>query len=344
MRFNVATALAMASTVSGHALMQGVWVDGKDQGAGRDVYIRSPPNNSPVKDLTSPDIVCNVNGAKAAPEFVKAAAGSEVSFEWYHDNRGDDIIDASHKGPIITYIAEYTETDGTGAIWSKIDEAGYDGSEWAVDALIANKGKYDFTLPKGLKAGKYLVRQEIIAHHESDTTYDKDAARGAQFYPSCVQMEVTGSGSDVPSENFDFNKGYKYTDAGIHFNLYGASPADYKIPGPAVWSGGSGSGSAPAPSAPAASSAAAPVSDSAPVATSAAEPVAGEESAAPTKAAGGNNEPSYPAPTPTFATVVRSEAAGSATQTEAAPAPVKTKTGCSSRRRRSMKHAKKHAL
>lgn len=343
MRFSVASALAMASTVSGHALMYGVSVNGEDQGDGQNVYIRTPANNSPVKDLTSPDIVCNVNGGKAAPKFVSAAAGDTLTFEWYHDNRGDDIIDGSHKGPIITYIAPYTETDGTGAIWTKIQEAGLSGGQWAVDKLKANGGKIDFDLPSGLKAGKYLIRQEIIAHHESDATYDQNPARGAQFYPSCVQVEVTGSGSAVPDEGFDFNTGYKYTDEGIHFNLYGGA-STYKIPGPAVWSGtssGSGSGSspsAPAASAPAATSAA-PVASapaaSAPAAT-ATQPAAGGDDSAATQA---------PAPTPTFSTVVRPEAP-SATQAE--PAPVSTsgpKTGCGSRRRRrSARMARRNAL
>ncbi|KAI8686071.1 hypothetical protein NCS55_00281600 [Fusarium keratoplasticum] len=337
MRFSVASALAMASTVSGHALMYGVWVNGEDQGDGQNVYIRSPANNSPVKDLTSPDIVCNVNGGKAAPKFVSAAAGDTLTFEWYHNTRSDDIIDGSHKGPIITYIAPYTETDGTGAIWTKIQEDGLTGSQWAVDKLIANKGKIDFDLPSGLKAGKYLIRQEIIAHHESDATYDQNPARGAQFYPSCVQVEVTGSGSAVPDEAFDFNTGYKYTDKGIHFNLYGGS-STYEIPGPAVWSGtssgsGSGSGSGSSPSAPAATTAA-PVA-SAPAATQ--------------PAAGGNDDSSAtqaPAPVPTFSTVVRPE---SPSATQAEPAPVSTsgpKTGCGSRRRRrsARKVAKRNVL
>ncbi|KAJ4315184.1 hypothetical protein N0V84_008518, partial [Fusarium piperis] len=277
MRFSVASALAMASTVSGHALMYGVSVNGEDQGDGQNVYIRTPPNNSPVKDLSSPAIVCNVNGGKAAPKFVSAAAGDTLTFEWYHNTRGDDIIDKSHQGPVITYIAPYTETDGTGAIWTKIQEDGFDGSKWAVDKLIANKGKIDFDLPSSLKAGKYLIRQEIIAHHESDATFDQNPARGAQFYPSCVQVEVTGSGSAVPDEGFDFNTGYKYSDKGIHFNLYG-SYTTYEIPGPAVWSGassGSGSGSGSSPSAPAATAPAA--TTAAPVATApaATQPAAG---------------------------------------------------------------------
>lgn len=291
MILNAATlALAFASGVSAHAVMYGAWVNGVDQGDGRNVYIRSPPNNSPVKDLSSPDLVCNVNGAKAASSFVKAAAGDTLTFEWFHDNRGDDIIAASHKGPIITYIAPYTETNGASSIWTKIAESGYDSSTktWAVDKLIAAKGKYDFVLPAGLAAGKYLIRQEIIALHESDTAYNVNSARGAQFYPSCVQVEVTGSGSAVPDQNFNFNTGYTYSDPGIVFNLYG-SFTSYQIPGPKVWSAsssGSGSGSSPAPSASASSassaSAAAPTATQAPTETAAPTVVVPTATAAPT--------------------------------------------------------------
>lgn len=250
MYFTAATlALAFASGVSAHAQMYGVWVNGVDQGDGRNVYIRSPPNNSPVKDLASAALACNVNGGKAGSSFVKAAAGDTLTFEWYHNTRTDDIIDASHKGPVITYIAPYTEGNGAASIWTKIAEDGYDSSSktWAVQKLIANKGKQDFVLPANLAAGRYLIRQEIIAHHESDTAYNVNSARGAQFYPSCVQFEVTGSGSAVPDQNFNFNTGYTYSDPGIVFNLYSAFTS-YKIPGPAVWNAASsGSGSTPAP-------------------------------------------------------------------------------------------------
>ncbi|KAM0545130.1 hypothetical protein ACHAPJ_011475 [Fusarium lateritium] len=340
MRYSItAAALAMATTVSAHAQVYSLWVDGKDQGDGRSVYIRSPDSNSPVKDLSSPDLVCNVNGAKAAPKFVKAAAGSELTFEWYHDNRGDDIIASSHKGPIITYIAPYTAENPTGAIWTKIAEQGYSGGEWAVDKLIAAKGKADVTLPADLKAGKYIVRQEIIGLHEADASHAENEARGAQFYPSCAQVEVTGSGTAVPDEKFDFNKGYTEKDAGIVFNLYG-SYSSYEIPGPAVWKGtgsGSSSGSAPAASEPAAEA-----TSAAAVATSAAAPVA-EQSEAPaaTSAASGNESPAETQavePTPTFATIVKSSGAAAPTEAETqAPAPVETKTpktGCASRRRR----------
>ncbi|KAL2757232.1 glycoside hydrolase family 61 protein [Sodiomyces alcalophilus JCM 7366] len=247
MRFTAASALAMASTVSGHALMYGVWVNGVDQGDGQNVYIRSPPNNGPVKDLASPEIVCGPNGANPAPSFVEAAAGDTLSFEWYHNTRDDDIIDGSHLGPIITYIAEYTDSDGTGPIWTKIAEDGWDGTQWAVDKIKANNGLQDFVLPADLAAGQYLIRQEIIAHHESEVSFEENPARGAQFYPSCVQVEVTSGGSSIPDQGFDFNTGYTYADPGIVFNIYSFDGTDYPVPGPEVWTEGNTS---PAPEEP----------------------------------------------------------------------------------------------
>ncbi|KAK1757045.1 endo-beta-1 4-glucanase D [Echria macrotheca] len=252
MRFTIATfALAFAGTASAHATMFGVSVNGVDQGDGRNVYIRTPLDNGPVKDLASPNLACNTNGGEAAPSFVKAAAGDRLTFEWQHDNRGDDIIDPSHVGPIITYIAPFTTGNGAGPIWSKIAQDGFSNGVWAVDKLIANKGKNDFTLPANLAPGKYLVRQEIIALHEAETAFSANAARGAQFYPSCVQFEISGSGTVVPNENFDFNTGYTFADPGIVFNIYTAF-SSYPIPGPAVFSGnGGGNGGGAAPPAPA---------------------------------------------------------------------------------------------
>lgn len=63
MKFS-ATLVALAafvSTVAAHTTVWGVWVNGVDQGDGRDQYIRSPPNNNPVKDLTTSAMACNVN-------------------------------------------------------------------------------------------------------------------------------------------------------------------------------------------------------------------------------------------------------------------------------------------
>lgn len=243
---------ALATTVSAHATIYGVSINGVAQGPGFNTYIRSPPSNSPIKDLSSPSLACNLNGGTPAPSFVLAAAGDTLTLEWQHDRQGDDIIDPTHQGPIITYIAPLTAStgDGSGPIWTKIAEDGFSGGKWAVDRLIANRGKNDVVLPRALAAGRYLVRQEIIAHHESDVAFKDNSARGAQFYPSCLQFEVSGDGTAVPDQKFDFNVGYTYADPGIVFNKYAAF-SSYKIPGPAVWTGaGAGGGGAVPPPVP----------------------------------------------------------------------------------------------
>lgn len=160
MRFSAgpATVAALLGTASAHTRVFSAWVNDVDQGDGRVTYVRSPPNNNPVKDLTSPDLACNVAGGTAMPNFVSAAAGDTVTLEWYHNTRGDDIIASSHKGPIMTYIAPYFEDNGASAIWTKIDEEGLTGTTWAVDNLIANKGKKDFKIPSDIKAGKYISK------------------------------------------------------------------------------------------------------------------------------------------------------------------------------------------
>lgn len=256
MHFTTGTfALAFVGAASAHTHMFSVSVNGEDQGDGRNTYIRSPPNNDPVKDLTSPDLVCNVNGGTPVSDFVSAAAGDKLTLSWYHNEPNDETIDPSHKGPIITYITEYTDSDGSDAGWTKIAQDGLDGDEWAVDKLIAAGGMVDVTLPATLKAGKYLLRQEIIGLHEADVLFSEDNARGAQFYPSCVQVDVSGSGTMVPNQGFNFNTGYTDETPGIVYNIYEDDEDDengedgedgeektvkaradvYPLPGPDVW-------------------------------------------------------------------------------------------------------------
>lgn len=114
------------------------------------------------------------------------------------------------------------------------------GGQWAVDKLLANGGKHSCTLPSALAPGNYLLRAEIMAHHESETSYSTNPARGTQFYPSCTQITVTAGGSAVPNQNYNFVGGYKYSDPGILINVY-SNPTSYAIPGPGIWSASGGS-------------------------------------------------------------------------------------------------------
>lgn len=245
-------ALAAASAVqmvSGHATVFNILVNDVDQGLGNSAsgYIRSPPNNSPIVDVTSKDMTCNVNGGKAAAKTIDVKAGDKITFEWHHNTNtaSDDIIDLSHKGPVMTYIAP-TSSNGAGNVWVKLAEEGLSNGKWAVETLVANRGKHSITLPSSLAAGEYLLRPEIIALHEGNRP------SGAQFYMECVQVKVSGTGSTTLPAGVAIPGAYTATDAGVLFDIY-SGKTSYPIPGPKVWNGASG-GSAPAPASSAAPS------------------------------------------------------------------------------------------
>ncbi|PYH66925.1 putative endoglucanase [Aspergillus vadensis CBS 113365] len=270
-------ALAAASKLaSAHTTVQAVWINGEDQGLGNtdDGYIRSPPSNSPVTDVTSTDMTCNVNGDQAASKTLSVKAGDVVTFEWHHSDRSasDDIIASSHKGPVQVYMAP-TAKGSNGNNWVKIAEDGYHKSsdEWATDILIANKGKHNITVPD-VPAGNYLFRPEIIALHEGNRE------GGAQFYMECVQFKVTSDGSNELPSGVSIPGVYTATDPGILFDIYNSFDS-YPIPGPDVWDGSSSGSSSSGSSSAAVSSAAAAATTSSAQATSA---VTSQAQAAPT--------------------------------------------------------------
>ncbi|KAF8661362.1 hypothetical protein AX16_001456 [Volvariella volvacea WC 439] len=237
---------AFVASVSAHCTVWGVWVNGVDQGDGRNTYIRSPPNNNPVKDLKSSALACNVNNRgrnpgleSIVPRSVSVRAGDLFTFEWYHDIRNDDIIAASHHGPVAVYIAP-ASSSGSGPVWTKIFEDAWDGT-WGVDRLITAHGQHSVIIPD-IPAGDYLIRAEIVALHEADALYSQNPLRGAQLYMSCVQITVTSNGSLSLPGGTSFPGSYTDSTPGIQFNLYlgGPPPSTYVAPGPAVWSGAAG--------------------------------------------------------------------------------------------------------
>lgn len=84
-----------------------------------------------------------------------------------------------------------------------------------------------------------MLRHEMIALHEGAQ------ANGAQMYPQCINIEVTGSGSKLPG-GVAGTALYSASEKGIKFDIY--KPNDeYPIPGPALAFSATGGGSAPAP-------------------------------------------------------------------------------------------------
>lgn len=87
---------ALATTVSAHATVYGIWVNGAFKGDGRNQYIRSPPNNNPVKDIAGTQINCNVNNRQVS-STVSVKAGDQITFEW--------------SAPLILYVLGCQSTD-----------------------------------------------------------------------------------------------------------------------------------------------------------------------------------------------------------------------------------------
>ncbi|KAK1995415.1 family 61 glycosyl hydrolase [Colletotrichum falcatum] len=249
-----AAILGLAASVSGHAIFQKLSVNGVDQGALKGV--RAPSSNNPIQNVNDGGFACNNNIQYKDSNVVSVPAGARVGAWWGHviggaqgSNDPDHPIAASHKGPIIVYLAKVDNAASTGSSnlqWFKIAEAGLSGSTWAVDTMISNGGWHYFTLPSCVAPGDYLLRVEIIALHGASVQGE------AQFYMECAQIRVTGSGTNAGSNFVSFPGAYSASHPGILVSIYDSSgkPTNggqaYSIPGPAVLTC-SGGGSSPPP-------------------------------------------------------------------------------------------------
>ena len=116
-----------------------------------------------------------------------------------------------------------TYNPGAAAVWFLVAQDGKhaDGS-WATD-LLTTYAPYKFTIPATLAPGNYIIRHEIWAL-QTASVYP-----GAQIYPTCIQVAVSGSGTKVPTTNLVAFPGY-YTPntPGIVFDIYNG-PATYPV-------------------------------------------------------------------------------------------------------------------
>ncbi|TGO51982.1 hypothetical protein BCON_0150g00140 [Botryotinia convoluta] len=215
---------------------------------------------------TTGDIICAKEATNAALSAT-VAAGDSIDFQW-------TVWPESHHGPVITYLAncngDCATVDKTTLEFFKIDEAGLIDDTtvpgtWASDNMIANNNTWTTTIPADLAPGNYVARHEIIALHSAGSE------DGAQNYPQCINLEVTGSGTLAPKGTLG-EALYTPTDPGILVNIYAA--LTYTIPGPAMYNAtGAATGAASATSA-AASVATSAASSAAAVTSAAASSVA----------------------------------------------------------------------
>ncbi|KAJ7502627.1 glycosyl hydrolase family 61-domain-containing protein [Mycena galericulata] len=204
--------------------------------------VRQIADNMPVKDVIQNDIICGRN-AQPGALMATAAAGDTILVDWHTLTADGHWF--HDMGPMMTYLASCGSAscatfDTTKAKWFKISQQGQDADgNWA-QAKLDDGSPASVTLPANLKAGNYLFRHEIIALHTADSL------GGAEFYPSCSQLTVTGSGTGAPaaSELVTFPGAYTATNPGILIDVYDLK-AKYQFPGPPVAAFVSGSTSPP---------------------------------------------------------------------------------------------------
>ncbi|KAA8574691.1 hypothetical protein EYC84_003941 [Monilinia fructicola] len=202
-------AASLLAAVSAHQNFHQIWVNGVSPGY--QTSIRMPPSNSPVTDVTSDDITCNVNG-NIVPSGVNTTAAKEgdaITVQWDPSN---------HPGPIQHYLFEVNGT-------------------WASNLMDAGNMSYTFNLPTGMATGEYLLRSEMLALHGAQTL------GGAQWYIGCAQLSITGTSGDSCGPSIKLPGAYNESDPSIYIPdiYYGFNISTYTPPGGAVATCGSGS-------------------------------------------------------------------------------------------------------
>ena len=78
--FFVLAAVSGARLAAAHATVWNILVNGQDQGVGRNQggYIDTPPNNSPIVDVQSSSMECNVPNIKAATS-ITVSGGDQIT-------------------------------------------------------------------------------------------------------------------------------------------------------------------------------------------------------------------------------------------------------------------------
>ncbi|KAH8669720.1 glycosyl hydrolase family 61-domain-containing protein [Tricladium varicosporioides] len=228
-------AAALASQASAHYIFQQFTYGGTKFPVYQ--YIRQNTNmNSPVTDLTSTDLRCNVGGLTGgSTQTITVKAGDSFTIT-------SDIA-VYHNGPVSIYMAKVpagqtaASFDGSGSVWFKTLDLGptFDSSGNAVWPLAQT---YTSTIPSALPSGDYLLRIQQLGIH------NPYPAGIPQFYISCTQVTVTNGGSGTPGPLVAIPGFIKGDEPGYTVNIY-TNFKNYTVPGPAVWSGTGGTSPAP---------------------------------------------------------------------------------------------------
>ena len=182
-------------------------------------------DNGPVPDYQSPDIICHL-GATPGAAYAEVPAGGKVELQWTPWPNG-------HLGPVISYLAncngDCTAVDKTSLLFNKIEAIGLVTpgvpGTWAAGQLSANNSTWSLTIPSSIAPGNYVLRHEIIALQQAMTV------GGAQNYPQCINLKVTGAGTNSLQSGTKGTALYTQQDPGLLIDIY-QTLASYPMPGP----------------------------------------------------------------------------------------------------------------
>ncbi|KAG2354846.1 glycoside hydrolase family 61 protein [Suillus spraguei] len=233
-------ALAIPTLVSAHGFVQQVTIDGiVYMGNNLNVVTPTPSiirlvnTNSPVEGANNSFLNCGPD-AQFASLVGNANPGSQLKILWVGSTDGSYNW-PRNVGPLMHYMAKCDGScltyNSTNAEWFKISELGLeaDSSIW-YQANWMSRAPANVTIPNTLAPGNYLLRSEIISLQNGMIP------GSAQFYPSCIQLQIGGSQTQGPtsSEECTFPGGYSDDDPGILTPNIFNPPIRYTFPGPPV--------------------------------------------------------------------------------------------------------------
>ncbi|MCJ1332341.1 hypothetical protein MMC10_009033 [Thelotrema lepadinum] len=207
---------ALASSASAHYIWE--YFNG---GAAYQNIRQNTDYNSPVTDLTSNDLRCNVGATGTGTTTATVAAGSTVT--WKLDTP------VYHQGPVSFYMSKAPTTaaayDGSGD-WFNIKNIGPVFTNGNADWTQTQQGSFTVQIPSCIAAGDYLLRPQQLAIHNPGGV--------PQFYTECAQITVTGGGSKAPSPTAKIPGYIKGNEPGYTVNIYN-NFTNYTVPGPTVF-------------------------------------------------------------------------------------------------------------
>ncbi|MCJ1267663.1 hypothetical protein MMC22_007549 [Lobaria immixta] len=207
-------AIGLASRVAAHGFMRTASAGGETCACYHPNYQPDPACTASIPADTdngyidhngyrSRDIICH-KGATVGNLTLKVEAGHDIEIQWtsWPESHHGYMMNAlsNCNGPcqdanleklkfnMITHEGFISPNPGV------VPGKNVDGKtcgKWALDIFRQQGSKSKFTVPSCLAPGYYLLRQEVIALHSA-----MPAGSGAQNIPQCLNIEVTGSGTD----------------------------------------------------------------------------------------------------------------------------------------------------